>query len=180
MGLLSRVLKTPDDDTDEVQDEFQAEESGLLMASAPASEKEADTPPEAGVDAPPEAAAEMPAEAEDVAPTAEGGAESPSQQGDPSQQGEGESPEAADNPEASEPPAESQAPPSQPAENSDEDPLAAFRSTLGQHQYTQGIQDDLVEVPMAELLAEARSIRDALAGASQGSQLPGEAEDEAA
>lgn len=169
MGLLSRILKTPDDDTDEVQDEFQAEESGLLMASSPAGEEAAGTPPETGLDASPEAAAEMPAEAEDVAPTAEGSAENPSQQE------EGEPPEVANDSEASEPPAESE-----PPEDSADDPLAAFRSTLDQRRHVQGIEDDLVDVPAADLLVEARSILDALAGANQGPQLLGEAEEEAA
>jgi hypothetical protein len=174
MGLLSRILKTPDDDTDEVQDEFQAEESGLLMAASPASKEAAVTPPEAGADASLEVTAETAAEAEGVALTAEGEAQGPSQQE------EGESPEAANDPGASEPPSEGEPPPSEPPDGSADDPLAAFRSTVGERRHVQGIQDDLVDVSAAELLAEARSIRDALVGANQGPQLLGEAEEEAA
>ena len=173
MGLLSRILKTPDPDADEVQDEFQAEESGLLMASSPPAEEAADAPPEPGADTASEAAAEMPPEAESEAPTAEGGAESPSQE-------EGEPSEAAEDAAVAEPEAQIEPPPSEPEEDSSGDPLAAFRSTAGQHGQAQAIQADLVDVPVEELLGEARSIRDALSAAARGGHLPEEAEQEAA
>jgi len=165
MGLLSRVLKTPDDDSDEVQKKLQAEESGLFMASSPAGEEAADALPEPGADASAEATGEMAAGAEGEAQGV-----SPEEEGEPA--------EAADDTGSGEPAASESAEDS--ADDPADDPLAAFRSTVGQRRHAQAIQDDLVDVPAAELLAEARSILDALGGADQGSHLPGEAEEEAA
>ena len=51
MRFLTRLLKTPDEDQEEDQDEFDAEESGLLMVHAlPADREGAASPgtPEAG------------------------------------------------------------------------------------------------------------------------------------
>jgi hypothetical protein len=171
MGLLRRFMKTPNDEEDEMQDELQAEESGLLMASSVPREEDADTPPNTEVDASLEAAAEMPPEAEDVAPTEEGEAESPADE---------EQAEPAQDAAPAEPEAQIEPPPSEPPEDSSDDPLAVFKSTFGQRQHAETIQQDLVEVPVDELLAEARSILDALRPAAPGGALIEEAERKAA
>jgi hypothetical protein len=180
MGLLSRVLKTPDDDSDEAQEKLEAEEGGLFMASSSADKEAADAPPEPGADAPPEVTGETAAgaegEAQGASPEATGEtaaeAEGVAQGASPEE--EGKPAEAADDATSGEPAARES------ATDSDDDPLAAFRSTAGQRRHAQTLHDDLEDVPAAELLAEARSILDALGGASQGSHVPGEAEEKAA
>jgi hypothetical protein len=179
MGFLTRLLKTPNDDEDEMQDELRAEETGLLMASSIPREEDADTPPDTGVDAPPdtgadappEAAAEMPPEAEDAAPTGEDGAESPAEE---------EQDEPAQDSAPAEPEAPVEPPPDESPEEPSDDPLAVFRSSQSQRRHTDAFRQDLVEVPLDELLAEARSIRDALRPAAPSGDLIEEAEQEAA
>ncbi len=171
MGLLRRFMKTPNDDEDEMVDELQAEESGLLMPSSTPREEDAETPPDTGVDASPEAAAETPPEAEDVAPTEEGEAESPADE---------EQAEPAHDAAPAEPEAQIEPPPSEPPEDSSDDPLALFRSAHGGRQHAEAIRQDLSDVPLDELLAEARSIRDALSPAAAAGPLVEEAERRAA
>jgi hypothetical protein len=163
MGVLSRILKTPDED--ESEDEFQAEESGLLMAASTAKESPTETPPVPELEGqegwPTEAVAEAAAEGElEAEPT----------------EGEEPSPEAAENAQAEEP--EGQSEPSS-DEDSADDPLSAFRSTIGKRDRARALEQDLPDVPAQELLAEARSILGIIA-ARPNVQAPEEAEREAA
>jgi hypothetical protein len=174
MGLLSRILKTPNDDADDAEDEFEAEQNGLLMASLPPEEPAEAAQPEARADAPSGATADMTPQAEAAAPTAEGEAE-----GQPGEE-EGKPPQATGDAPSSEPEEQAEPPADEAADDSSDDMLAAFKTKFGQRDRAQAIHDDLVDVPMAELLAEARAIRDALRPAGQVGHLIEEAEEEAA
>jgi hypothetical protein len=170
MGMLSRILKTSDDD-DESEDEFQAEESGLLMA-APAAEGtpfEASPAPEVEgreerpTEAVAETEAEVDAEADGEAPAAESDPET-----EPAEEEDAE-PEAQSEPESDE----------EGSEDSADDPLSAFRSTLGKRDRARALEQDLPDVAAHELLAEARSVLSIIA-AEPDTQAPEEAEREAA
>jgi len=159
MGFLKRLLKTPDEDQDEGQDEFNAERNGLLMVPS------------------------LPADAQ--APTAEGGPASPPAQGEteaaqdevsePSQ-GEEEPLSLTDE----SPPVQSQAEQAAPEgveteqaipedvqveQASSDDTLSLFRASAATHAYLPSVlKEGLEHVSAADLLADARSIRNSLLG----------------
>lgn len=149
MGFLTRLLKTPDENQDEGQDEFNAEQNGLLMVPS------------------------LPADAE--APTAEGGLASPPAQGEteaaqdevaePSQ-GEGEPLNLTDE----SPPVQSQAEQAVPEEVQAEqapsdDALSLFRASAATRaDLPPVLKEGLEDVSAADLLADARSIRNSLLG----------------
>jgi hypothetical protein len=155
MGFLKRVLKISDEDQDEGEDEFHAEQNGLLMVSSlpsdalpPAAEPDSESPP-------------PPAEAEPVA--------------DPDvqvAQGEGDPLDVA----AESPPAESQvqqdvptqAPPGEGA--GDPDALSLFKASAkeGVTGIPSVVKEDMEDISTADLLADARSVRARLLGAEAG------------
>lgn len=175
MGLLSRILKTPNDDEDDTEGQFPAEESGLLMASLPPEDEAAAAQAEAPPDTPSGATADVTPEPEAAAPTGEDSAEGQPPAGD-----EEKPPEAAGDEGSSEPREQAEPAAGEPADDSSDDLMEAFKSTLGQRDHTGVLHDDLVDVPMAELLAEARAVRDALMPPGQPDQAAEEAEEEAA
>jgi hypothetical protein len=163
MGFLTRLLKTPDENQeDEGQDEFNAEESGLLMVPSLPSEEAA--PAEtAGADQP---AAEAPApEGELASPPPQANTEAA--QGDlPQSPAGGADPLSLT---AESPPAESQTQGAMPAEGQADlgspsgDTLDLFRATvLSPTDLPSILKDSLVDVSMADLLAEASSVRNGL------------------
>ena len=148
MGLLKRLMKRADD-YDEGEDEFNAEESGLLMAPSllsdaekAAAEEESASPPVQG-----EAQADQP-EAAELSP---GG-------GDPLDLT------------AASPPVQSQAQPAvaqkAPAEQgSTDDSLSLFKaSATEQTALLPTLTDALEDIAAADLLADARSVRNRLLG----------------
>jgi hypothetical protein len=183
MRFLTKLIKTPEDDQNEDQDEFDAEKKGLLMIpSLPGEQEEgaASTRPpveaiNAGMPAAEGAASTRPAvEAINAGmPAAEGAAPYPPSQaeGGPAQDevgqppvGEGESSGATqESPLAQDPSQEIAGEQTDTEETSPDDPLHMFRATAKRTFMASALKDDLEDVPLAELLAEARSIRDSLA-----------------
>lgn len=163
MRFLNRLLKTPDEDRDEDQDEFNAEESGLLIAgppsgageeAAPADPHEAGAPhgtlfPEEG-----EAPSPLQVEAEHSGDEA---GERPEGRGDPP--GPAADPLTAVSQEQQSAPEAPQA-----KEGSSDDPLALFRAAAAGETYVPALKEGLEEVSAVDLLAEARSIRSSLLG----------------
>ena len=164
MRFLTRLLKTPDEDQEEDQDEFAAEENGLLMVQALSGDKEG-----TGSSGMPEADAPQTG-----IPAAEGQPANPPSQGEvrpveaESEQlfaGGGESPAPAEEL----PPAESETPETvaeeaQTEQESSDDPLSLFRSAAKRIQVSPTLREGLQDVPVAELLATARSVRSSLLG----------------
>src|SRR3972149_3994514 len=118
MGLLSRILKTPNDDEAGAEDEFQAEQNGLLMASLPPEEEAPAAQPEAGAGAPSGAAADTKSQPEAGAPAAESEGE-----GEPDDE-ESEPPVATADAESSEPQEQAEPSAGEPADDSSDDVLA--------------------------------------------------------
>jgi hypothetical protein len=164
MRFLTRLLKTPEEDQDEEQDEFDAEENGLLMTHSLSGDREgaalAGTPE---ADAP---QAKVPAaEGEMANPPSQGEARPAEDEAGQLLAGEGK---PADPTEGS-PPPQSQAPESvgeeaQTEEGSSDDPMHMFRASAKRAHMAQALKADLEDVPVADLLAEARSIRNDLLG----------------
>jgi len=164
MRFLTRLLKTPDADQEEGQDEFHAEENGLLMVPS--------LPGEGEGTAPVETRAARPLQAE--APVPEGGLASQSGQGEAESaqddvarppEGEGEGHLTDKSPPAETQPEQPVAEDAQAEQGSSDDPLALFRVTATkQGGLPSALREGLEDVPAADLLAEARSIRSSLLG----------------
>ena len=164
MRFLTRLLKTPDEDQNEEEDEFEAEENGLLMIRSLPEDKEgaalAGTPE---ADAP---QAKVPAaEGELANPPPQGTAGAAEDEAGQLLTGEGE----PSDPTKESPPPESETPEtvaeeSQTEQASPDDPLNMFRGTAKRTYMSQVLKDDLQDVSVAELLAAARSIRNTLLG----------------
>jgi hypothetical protein len=164
MRFLTRLLKTPEEDQNEDQDEFAAEENGLLMVPSLPGDREG-----AALAGTPEADA-----AQAKVPAVEGEmADPPSQEearlaGDEAVQplaGEGEAPDQTEE----SPPPESQAPESggeeaQTEETSPDDPMNMFRGTAKRTYMAPVLKENLEELSAADLLAVARSLRNDLLG----------------
>ena len=149
MGLLKRLMKTPGEDQDEGQDEFNAEESGLLMAPSLPSEPETQPAEEGSAETPPPA--EAGAAPDPIAPPSQGEA-------DPLAMGDQSPPvQSQEQPAASVDPLAGQAPSG--------DGLSMFRdSAITGSSLPAILRDDLEDVSMADLLADARSILNGLRG----------------
>ena len=149
MGLLKRLMKTPDEDQDEGQDEFNAEESGLLMTPSLPSEAEAQPAEEGPADTPPPA--EAGAAPDPIAQPSQGGA-------DPLAIGDQSPPvQSPEQPAAPADPLEGQA--------SSDEGLSMFRdSAITASSLPSTLREALEDVSMADLLADARSILSSLRG----------------
>jgi hypothetical protein len=174
MGFLKRLQKTPDEDEDEGQDEFAAEENGLLMVPSLPRDKaepatteggaaQADVPAAAGgAMAPPQAGPE-PAEGA-LAQAVAGGLDPP------------DLPASLSATQIQPEPAPGQEP--QPEQGPPDEAMDLFRAAAVRENLMPPILKEGVEdVSVTELLAEARSIRDCLSGGRSGT---GEREQEAA
>jgi len=164
MRFLTRLLKTPDEDQNEEEDEFEAEENGLLMIRSLPEDKDGAAlvgTPEADV---PEAKVSA-AEGELSNPPLQGTAGAAEDEAGQLLTGEGE----PSDPTKESPPPESETPEtaaeeSQTEQASPDDPLNMFRGTAKRTYMSQVLKDDLQDVSVAELLAAARSIRNTLLG----------------
>jgi hypothetical protein len=166
MRFLTRLLKTPDEDQNEEQDEFDAEKNGLLMIPSLSGDREGTTL--GGTSEADALQAKVPA--------AEGELASPPSQGE-ARPAEDEPPDATEE----SPPLQSQTPETvaeeaQTEEGSPDDPLNMFRATAKRTHMAPVLKEDLEDVSAVELLAAARSIRNSLlgrqavSGAGQGKQ----------
>jgi len=164
MRFLTRLLKTPDEDQNEEQDEFDAEKNGLLMIPfLPGDEEGAALGGTPAADAP---------QAE--APVAEGKLANPPSQGEarPTEDEagqllarEGDPPDATEEsppPQSETPEAVAEEDPSE--EGSSDDPMHMFRAGAKRTHMAQALKQDLEDVSATDLLAEARSIRNSLLG----------------
>jgi hypothetical protein len=176
MRFLTRLLKTPDEDQNEEQDEFAAEENGLLMVPSLPGDRE-----RASLAATPEADA-----AQAKVPAAEGELAIPPSQGEarPAEDEAGQlladeaeplgPTEEAPPPQAETP--ETVAEEAEAEQDSPDDPMNMFRSSAKRAHMAPALKDNLEDVSAVELLAAARSIRDSLqgrqvvSGTGQGSQ----------
>ena len=166
MRFLTRLLKTPDEDQNEEQDEFDAEENGLLMIpSLPGDREGAALAGTSEADAP-----------QTKVPAAEGELASPPSQGE-ARPAEDEPPDATEE----SPPLQGETPETvaeeaQTEQASPDDPLNMFRGTAKRTHMAPVLKEDLEDVSAVELLAAARSIRNSLlgrqavSGAGQGKQ----------
>ena len=164
MRFLTRLLKTPDEDQNEEEDEFDAEENGLLMVPSVREDREgaalAGTPE---ADAP---QAKVPAaEGELANPPPQGTAGAAEDEAGQLLTGEGE----PSDPTKESPPLESETPETvaeegQTEQASPDDPLNMFRATAKRTFMSPVLKDDLQDVSVAELLDTARSIRNILLG----------------
>jgi len=174
MRFLTRLLKTPDEDQNEEQDEFAAEENGLLMMPSLPGDKEEAAP-----------AATLKVEVtqagmlgvEGTAPSPPALEEAPpgeDQVGQPLA-GEERSPDATEE----SPLAQSLAPETvreeaQTEQGSPDDPMHMFRASAKRANMAAALKEDLQDVPAVDLLTEARLIRNSLrsrqaaGGAGQG------------
>ncbi len=164
MRFLTRLLKTPDEDQNEEQDEFGAEENGLLMIPSLPGDAEGATlagTPEA--DAP---QVNVPAvEGEMADPPSQGEARPAEDEAGQLLTGEDKSPDQTEE----SPAPESQAPESvgeepQTEEGSSDDPMHMFRASAKRTFTAPVLKDDLEDLPAVDLLAVARSIRNDLLG----------------
>jgi hypothetical protein len=164
MRFLTRLLKTPDEDQNEEQDEFDAEENGLLMIPSLPADKEgaalAGTP---DADAP---QAEVPVvEGELANPPSQGEARPAEDEAGELLAGGGEPPDPT---EESPPPqsetVENVAEDGQTEQASPDDPMSMFRGTAKRTLMAPVLKEDLEDVSAVELLAAARSIRNTLLG----------------
>ena len=169
MRFLTRLLKTPEEDQDEEEDEFDAEKNGLLMIPSLPGDKE-----EAAPSATPEVEVTQAGmlAAEGTAPSS------------PAQEEAGPGEDQVGQPLAGEeesPLAQSLAPETvgeeaQTEEGSSDDPMHMFRASAKRAFMAPVLKEDLEDVSAAELLATARSIRNSLlgrqaaSGAGQGNQ----------
>jgi hypothetical protein len=176
MRFLTRLLKTPDEDQNEEQDEFAAEENGLLMIHSLPGDREAAAIAETAEANAPQANVPA-AEGELANPPSRGEVKPTEEEAGQPLAGEGE---PADPVEES-PPPQSQAPETvgqeaQTQQASPDDPLNMFRGTAKRTYMVPVLKEDLEDVPAVDLLAVARSIRNSLLGrqatssADQGNQ----------
>jgi hypothetical protein len=164
MRFLTRLLKTPEEDQNEDEDEFAAEENGLLMVPSLPGDREG-----ASLAGTPEADA-----AQAKVPAAEGELANPPSQGEarPAEDeagqlvaGEGESPDLTK--ETRPPQSETQetvAEGAQTEQPSPDDPMNMFRGTAKRTHMAPVLKDNLEDVSAVDLLTVARSIRNDLLG----------------
>jgi len=176
MRFLTRLLKTPDEDENEEQDEFDAEENGLLMMPPLPGDREGAAMAEtAEANAPQAKVAAV--EGELASPPSQGEVRPAEDEAGQLLAGEGE---PAD-PTQESPPPQSQTPETvgeepQTEEGSSDDPMHMFRGTAKRASMAPTLKQDLEDVSAVELLAAARSIRNSLpgrqaaSGAGQGNQ----------
>jgi hypothetical protein len=161
MRFLNRLLKTPEEDQDETNDEFDAEEKGLLMIpSLPGDNEEA--PPSATLETVAGEPDTLVAEGTAQAPPAEGEAatgpdqiaQPPADEGEPATATQ-ESPPAEDStPETAGEGTEE--------EGSPDDPMHMFRASAKRAYMAVALTEGLEDVSIADLLADARSLRSML------------------
>jgi hypothetical protein len=145
MGFLTRLLKTPGDDQEEGQDEFHAEESGLLMVPSLPTDKQETTPAD-------------PAPQDEASLTQDEGTQILPVQSQPQELTE-EPPATQD--QASQPTSEK----AEAEQDPSSDPLSLFRTTAAKQLcLSPALLESVEDVSAADLLAEARSIRDSLLG----------------
>lgn len=164
MRFLTRLLKTPEEDQNEEEDEFDAEENGLLIVNSLSRDAEGATPagtPEA--DAP--QANVLAVEGEMADPPSQG--EARPAEDEAGQLLTGESEPANPTEESSAP--QSQAPETvgeepQTEEGSSDDPMHMFRASAKRTFMAPVLKDDLEDLAAVDLLAVARSIRNDLLG----------------
>lgn len=147
MGFLKRVAKTPDESQDEGEDEFNAEENGLLMASSPPSD--AQTPAGVAESTDPSAPAEAEPAQDPASQVAQGGEDPPDMTAEPP---------AADS--------EAQQGASADEAATDDDALALFKASAkeGMTGIPSVLREDFEDISAADLLAEARAVRAGLLG----------------
>lgn len=163
MQFLKRLMKNPDEDRDEAEDEFAAEESGLLMETSLPGRTEQVSSPEASpasvtedalttaqAETPDPAGTEAQATASEAThpPVAEGG---PPELDDQSPKASGEEQSTTEE------------------ETAADDPMALFKAAGAHRSHLESIKDELEDISVAELLAEARSIRSSLVGGQSAS-----------
>jgi hypothetical protein len=166
MRFLNRLLKTPDEEQDETKDEFDAEEKGLLMIPSLPGDKEEAPPPatmetvagETGTLAAQAAAPGPPAEAEAAAGPDEV-AQPPASEGEPPTATEESQPVEGSAPETEGEEAEE-------GEGSPDDPMHMFRASAKRTHMAAALKDDLGDVSIADLLADAQAVRNLLGGPS--------------
>jgi hypothetical protein len=173
MRFLNRLLKTPEEEQDETKDEFDAEEKGLLMIPSLPGDKE-ESPPSATLETVASEPETLVAEGTAQGPPAEvEAATGPDQIAQPPA-GEGEPATATQE----SPPAEDSTPEAEAEgteEGSSDDPMHMFRASAKRAYMAAALTDGMEDVPIADLLAEARSLRAILDGeaardAGQGKQ----------
>ena len=174
MRFLNRLLKTPEEDQDETKDEFDAEEKGLLMVPSLPGDKE-ESPPSATLETVVREPETLAAEGTAQGPPAEGEAATGPGQVAQRPAGEGEPTTATQE----SPPAEDATPETAgegtEEEGSPDDPMHMFRASAKRTYMAAALTDGLADVSIADLLAEARSVRNYLGGqdassAGQGKQ----------
>lgn len=164
MRFLTRLLKTPEEDQNEEQDEFDAEENGLLMIPSVAGDREGAAP--AGTPEADASQAEVPAAEGKLAnPPSQGEARGAEDEAGELLAGGGEPPDPT---EESPPPqsqtAETVPEEAQTEEASPDDPMSMFRGTAKRTRMAPVLKEDLGDLSAVELLAAARSIRNSLLG----------------
>jgi len=179
MRFLTRLLKTPEEDQNEEQDEFDAEENGLLMIPSLPTDREEAAP--AGTPEADARQAEVPAaEGELANPPFQGEARPAENEAGELLAGGGEPPDLT---EESPPPqsqtAETVPEEAQTEEASPDDPMSMFRGTAKRTHMAPVLKEDLGDVSAVELLAAARSIRNSLLG-RQGASGAGQGKQKAA
>jgi hypothetical protein len=176
MRFLTRLLKTPDEDQNEEQDEFDAEENGLLMMPSLPGDREGAAMAETAEANAPQAKVAA-AEGELASPPSQGEARPAEAEAGQLLAGEGE---PAD-PTQESPPPQSQTPETvaeeaQAEQGSPDDPMNMFRGTAKRTHMAPVLKEDLTDLSAVDLLAVARSIRNSLlgrqtaSGAGQGNQ----------
>ena len=174
MRFLNRLLKTPEEELDETQDEFDAEEKGLLMIPSLPGDKE-ESPPSATLETVVSEPETLAAEGTVQGPPAEGEAatgpdqvaQPPASEGEPTTATQESPPSEDSTPETAGEGTEE--------EGSPDDPMHMFRASAKRTYMATALTDGLEDVPIADLLAEARSLRailggEAAGGAGQGKQ----------
>lgn len=155
MGFLTRLLKTPDEDQDEGQDEFAAEENGLLMVpSLP--RDEAESARAGATAAEPEAPMAVPTPNEDVA------AQPVASEADPLDL-------AAEPPAVQSEPEPGNGPEPQSEQGSSDGAMDLFRAAaIHESSLSSVLKEGIEDISATDLLAEARSIRDVLSTKGSG------------
>lgn len=155
MGFLGRLMKNAVEEQGEEQDEFAAEENGLLMVpSLPGEAAPPSAAEENGAEAQAPVAAPVPPEDAPAQPVA-GGEVAPGLTGtSPAAQSESE-PVPAEGP--------------QPEEGSSDGTMDLFRTAATRESLLSStLKEGLEDVSVKDLLAEARSILDSLSGGRSG------------
>ena len=157
MGFLGRILKTPAADQPEEQDEFNAEEKGLLMVpSLPGTQAEPEATEGDAAEGQLFTAEDGPMSPPEAGPKPDGTASEPAA-------GEGGPLDLATAPSAAGDGSEAEQGPS-------DDTLDLFRDGVVKvGAVSSAVMEGLEDVSAAELLAEARAIRDSLVGGAAGS-----------